>query len=579
MTLESLEDLILKPEVENALFAQFKRVSPLAAYDQIPIEYDENGTILNFEATTEATEFGKMLLNLRPDLHEHIHLFNVSNGSGKSVALSYTLALFLTDTHPTVNHKGIPAEYWLITNTHLLKTEYTKAFFQSPGILGRMDDVKSKAGSTILLPNGQSARIRAYWNGDGLLERIENVTNGKKILCFSFNQGDQTYAGQQPLVVCVDEMGEQAKKKNAANSFSENKWLEIINRVGRHAPHRGKWLILMCFTLVFEDWLKKVMRRIKKEGMIIPSIHPTKSVARVVQGKFKNPYLNNETLDVARWNYQTLGREDQIRIRQEGQGDEDPFLVFQDFNRPQRISITETQQYLKRSKIEKGWEFWEGIDPGFSDKCAVLFFLSHPIEGLILLDEIYVSNHTVDEVARLIKAKEEQWEFPIEIKRIFDPNYIKMTRMESEGLSNLKRWRKAGISGIPCPVRGRSYDSLFTVIKKNLLKYSEICKNFENELESHRKDEWGIPLEKDYNHAIDACRYVVNYYYMSYFNKYHSLDDEIEDTTPAWKKQYELEKSQALSALASQTSSNLASNEFFDSNLKLDDFIDDFDFF
>lgn len=573
----TLDDLMFKPEVEKALFEQFSRVAPLAAYNTIPYEYDDNGEITNLDVATEATEFGQVLLNLRPDLNEHILISNLANGSGKSVALAYTLALLLTDSHPTVDHKGIDGDIWLITNTDLLKTEYTKFLFESPGILGNKEESKTKNGTTILLPDNTTARIKAYWSGDGLLERIENVTNNKKILCYSFNQGDQSYAGKSPLVVCIDEMGERSKKRNASNTFTEDKMAEIINRVGRSYKFKGKWLIIMTFTIIFEEWVRKLIRTIKKGEFIIPEINPDRQCAKLVQGKMSNPYLNMETINVAKKFYQIIGREDQIRIRHEGRGDEDPFLVFPEFNRPKRISVTDVRLLVQRAKNEKGWEFFEGIDPGWSDVCAVNFFLAHPIEGLFMIDEIYANHQTVNEIAALIRAKEDIWGIPSGVKRIFDPNYIKMTRMESEGLSNLKRWRKEGISGVPCPIRGRSYDSYYTLIKKDLLKYSEICKNYEMELENHKKDEHGIPLEKDVNHSHDATRYVINYYYMHYFKKYHTDDrTQEDDLTPMWKKQYQLEKQHALASLNKQNNSySQDDNSFFDTDLSSDDFIDD----
>lgn len=918
----TLDDLMFKPEIEKALFEQFSKVAPLAAYNTIPYEYDDNGEITNLDVATEATEFGQHLLNLRPDLNEHILIANLANGSGKSVALAYTLALLLTDSHPTVDHKGIDGDIWLITNTDLLKTEYTKFLFESPGILGNKEESKTKNGTTILLPNNTTARIKAYWSGDGLLEKVENVTNNKKILFYSFNQGDQSYAGKaqslnssiltemgwvtfkdikvgdlvktpdgkdttiigikdwenrpiykvhfndgsiveadenhlwqvqtnwlrecsnsitqlttielkkrleknkkqrisvplsninfqhrptiinpyllgillgdgclrdsvgvptittedlfisnyitqnfdtyikskkgteakdiriknqklkdnlkelnlwntisnnkfipeeykyntkevrleilrglmdtdgyisriqdkyarktvdycsvskqlaedvafivkslggiakiktkiptythkgekkqgqlayivsftlpnnpfklprkfdifeglepkttrnkyitkiefdridatrcvtledtkglyitdgitvthnSPLVVCIDEMGERSKKRNSANTFTEDKMAEIINRVGRSYKFKGKWLIIMTFTIIFEEWVRKLIRTIKKGEFIIPEINPDRQCAKLVQGKMSNPYLNMETINVAKKFYQIIGREDQIRIRHEGRGDEDPFLVFPEFNRPQRISVTDVRLLMQRAKNEKGWEFFEGIDPGWSDVCAVNFFLAHPIEGLFMIDEIYANHKTVNEIASLIRAKEDMWGIPAGVKRIFDPNYIKMTRMESEGLSNLKRWRKEGISGSPCPVRGRSYDSYYTLIKKDLLKYSEICKNYEMELENHKKDEHGIPLEKDVNHSHDATRYVINYYYMHYFKKYHTDDrNEEDDLTPMWKKQYQLEKQHAIAALNKQTNSYSSDdNSFFDSDMSSDDFVDD----
>jgi hypothetical protein len=320
------------------------------------------------------------------------------------------------------------------------------------------------------------------------------------------------------------------------------------------------------------------MRAIKKDQFIIPTIHPTKSIARLVQGKMNNPYLNSETIDIAKRTYEILGRHDQIRIRQEGKGDEDPLLVFQEYARPKKITVSEVAAIQKRAKIEPGWEYFVGIDPGWADACAVNFFLAHPLEGLFLIGEIYGTKKTVEEMSLLIKEKEQLLGFPLGVRRIFDPNYIKKTTQESEGKSNLRRWTQAGVYGIPCPTRGRSYDSLFTLIKNDLLKYSEVCVQFEEELQVHKKDEWGNPLEKDQNHSIDATRYVANYYHLHFFKKYHQPDEGSPyDNLPEWKKEYLMQQDLVRKA-RSKRNENFDDLKFFDTDFEASELIDDTDY-
>lgn len=572
--LQSFEDNSEKAFIEEELFSLYRKQSPLAAYNKIPFKFDEKGNLLNREVATEATKFGKELLNIRPDLGEHLIIANLPNGVSKSFSMAYTLALVLTDSHPTIDLKGIPGDIWLLTNSNLLKTEYPKIFFDDPAILGSREDTKKPEGSTILLPDGSTCNIRATYTNDGILETIENKTNGKKIRCFSYQQNEQIFAGQNPISCFVDESGEKTKKRNAANTLTLAKMNEIISRIGRNGRCKGKFVIVMAFTFIFEDWIRQIIRKIRQGKFIVPLIHPTRTCAKLIEGitSADNPYLNREQQAFARVFFELTDQFDEIKKRQDGNDLEDPLSVFPEYNRPYKMTIEEVELIKARAKKESGWLFLEGIDPGLRDYCSVLFCLAHPLEGLFLVDEIAEPSLTLDEIAFKIKQKENLLGFPMKVTRIFDPNHIKKTTQE-QGMSNLQRWQQVQIHGIPCPVRDRSYDSIFTMIKKNLLKYSPVCTRLDKEIENHKKDEFGRPLDKGGDDAIDSMRYLVNWYHFHYWNKYHAIDEETgQDVMPQWKKEFELAKQEALAMRAAQANQNNNNLVLFGSAIPFDSF-------
>ena len=576
--LEEMEDNSQKELIEEELFSLYRKQSPLAAYDKIPFKFDDVGNLLNRDAATEATKFGKELLGIRPDLGEHLIIANLPNGVSKSYSMAYTLALLLTDSHPTIDMRGIEGDIWLLTNSNLLKTEYPKIFFDDPAILGSREDTRKPEGSTILLPNGTTCNVRASYTNDGILETIENKTNGKKIRCFSYQQNEQIFAGQSPIACFIDESGEKTKKRNASNTLTLHKMNEIISRIGRNGSCKGKFVIVMAFTFIFEDWIRQIIKKIRQGKFIVPFIHPTRSCAKLIEGitSADNPYLNKEQQAFSRVFWELTEQFDEIKKRQDGNDLDDPLAVFPEYNRPYRMTVDEVELVKERAKKEAGWLFLEGIDPGLRDYCSVLFCLVHPLEGLFIIDQVAEPNLTLDEIAYKIKTKESQLGFPMRVTRIFDPNHIKKTTQE-QGVSNLQRWQQVQLNGIPCPVRDRSYDSIFTMIKKGLLKYSPVCVRLDKEIDNHKKDENGIPIDKGGDDAIDSMRYLVNWYHFHYWQKYHAADEETgEDLMPQWKKEFEFAKQEAMARKASMQSNNIRNLGVFGGSLSTDSFETDY---
>jgi hypothetical protein len=161
---------------------------------------------------------------------------------------------------------------------------------------------------------------------------------------------------------------------------------------------------------------------------------------------------------------------------------------------------------IELSKKEPGWMFVETIDPGWRDKCAVLFALCHPVKGIFLLDEIYQSGLTVPKISSLVKSIEyHKFENRKVDKRMYDPNHIRKTTQESP-VANYKLWKDSGLPGEPAfHSRDRSYDRMFELLSRGLIAYAPIsCTGLDRELRVHRKDSSGVPEEKGSNHCFVA---------------------------------------------------------------------------
>lgn len=527
-----------------------KREFPHLVYDSVDIEWDDSGSHIKNRDTVSALSNWQrhVMYNLCPKERPFI-LSHMTNGSGKSYLLALKLVLLLLDDHPSLS-KGfmhIKGNFILLTNTSLLKSDYPNMFFNSPGFLGKDKIYKEQGFNMVRDSKGNYHKIVVKRGSDGMLSHIINETNGKSIRCFSYAVNEQKLAGSSPLSIFCDEFGDLTTTSNAsgANKFTVGKFNELSVRVGRDSRVGDNWVFCMFFTLTLgESWIEDIIDHARGGGAIeslnkernLPLDTRNIELIDSVPSVEANPFLNKSTIAFATGISEITGQAELMMKRLITTDGDDPSIVFPRKHRPIKISAQEGAEILEASKKEPGWMFVESIDPGWRDKCSVLFIMCHPVKGIYVLHEIYESGLTVPQVASRVKHIEYTYfenrkpEF-----RFFDPNHIHKTTQESP-VANYKLWKANGLEGIPArhSRADKSYDRIFELLFKNLVKYTPInCKGLDMELRKHRRDIHGIPEERQNNHSIDALRYVCNWFYEDYAKKIHlTVEKEMTEIPP-----------------------------------------------
>jgi len=521
---------------KEAVLRMAKELLPHIMYDKIPIQYDDRGHIKNKELASTIWGWQRdIIYNLKPG-DTPIVISHLTNGSGKTFVITLSLSLLLIDDHPSLSagFMGVKGEFWLLTNPSLLKTEYPKAFLRNPGFLGKEDDYKRDGYYDIVNSRGETHRLKIIKDSKGDLEAIVNTTNGKSIRFWSYSVNEQKLAGHNPLSIFCDEFGDKTTTSAAtgANRLTWGKFEEMIVRCGRNHLAGNNWVFCLFFTLTLgESWIEDLIDLAKDGKAIIPAfnkllhqpedhqcIHLVKGTATT-----ENPFINKSTIEIALGLGELLGRTESLARRLISTDNDDPNLVFPRTCRPKRLDIQAKQDLIKQARSEPGWMFVESIDPGWSDKCSVLFTLVHPIKGIYILDEFYGSGYTVNQVAAIVKEKEvlEFDSLAVQL-RLYDPHHIRKTTQESP-VPNYKRWKDAGLPGRSAMwSRDRSYNQMFELLLRDLVYYyPSNCKGLDREIRVHRKNEHGIPEEKANNHSIDALRHICNWFHEVYAKKIH----------------------------------------------------------
>jgi len=523
---------------ERAAIIKFaKQNYPHLVYDSVAIEWDEDHREIKNKDTVSAL-YGwqkEVMYNLNPK-ETPIVISHLTNGSGKTHLLTLMLTLLLIDDHPSLSpgFMGIKGEFWLLTNTSLLKTEYPKAFLKNPGFLGSEDVYKNGGLYTISNSRGEKFQIKCNKDNEGTVSSFENITNGKSIKFWSYAVNEQKLAGHNPLSIFCDEFGDKTTTNSAsgANRLTWGKFEEMIVRCGRNHSAGNSWVFCLFFTLTLgEAWIEDMIDLAKDNRMIIPDLNKQRNLpddhqcVHLVKGTAttENPFINKSTIQVALGLGDLLGRGEGLARRLLSTDGDDPNLVFSRERRPKRLTISEAKDIIEKSVHEAGWMFVQSIDPGWRDKCAVLFTLCHPIKGIYVLDEIYASGLTVPKVAAMVKNIEYlKFDNKHVDKRLYDPNHIGKTTQESP-VANYKLWKDSGLPGIPARnSRDRAYDRMFELIYRGLINYeASSCPGLDREIRVHRKDANGVPEERQNNHSIDALRYICNWFYEDYAKKIH----------------------------------------------------------
>lgn len=538
------EDAIVK----EALLKEFRHSFPHLAIDRIPIEYDTEGKISNRSLATELNSFQREFFYDVNPLETGMVIANLPNRSGKSWLLAATLTLLLIDDHPTLRFDGVKGDFWLLTNSSLLKTEYPKMFMKDPAFIGREEEFREEERDpvtgkviyqgfkTLMDSKGVGHKIKKVINSENQLEGFVNLSTGKAIRFWSFGVNEQKLAGSSPLSVFCDEMGDKVttSKASGANKFTLDKLGEILVRVGSDSRLEGKALIVLFFTLTLgEVWLENLLQLAKDGGGRCKFIgvdgqdHQVRLVPKTPFTSFDNPYYNKTAGSFAYGLFKLLGHENIMSQRLLDPSQEDSELVFPSARRPLALAPDEIIDYPKKYKSGAiGWKFIEAIDPGKADATACLMSLCHPVEGIIVTQEVYERRKTVPMLAQMIKAKETNFFGKEPDERYFDKHYINKTSLENP-TANIVYWNQCGLRGKNAVAKDRSYDKMFELIALGLIKYDpKACPGLHNELRKHKYVN-GVPDHISHCDAVDALRYIANWYHDQYYNKIHVLQEKV----------------------------------------------------
>lgn len=524
-------------DIEKAAVIKYaKQNFPHLVYDLVPLEFDDKGNVKNKDTASAIWGWQRdIIYNLKPKETPFV-ISHLTNGMGKSYVIGLSLTLLLLEDHPALSKgfEGLKGDIWLITNSSLLKSEYIKIFFQSPGFLGEKSHYDKYKTKEVENSRGEKFVIKPTYSAEGALESIQNLTTGKNIKFYSYAINEQKLAGHNPLSIFCDEFGDVTKTGAAtgANRLTWGKVAEMLVRCGRNHLVADNWVFCMFFTLTLgETWIENVLEECRNGTACIPELNVARGLPETFQNVMyvkagdtrSNPFINKSTISAALGFAKLAGQEGSMDRRLIDASGEDPSIVFPRSCRPTKLSIEKVQGLLESSKGEPGWALVESIDPGWRDKCAIIFALCHPVKGIFILNEFYRSGYTVPKVAEVVKQIEYSFFGNRKVDmRLYDPNHIKKTTQESP-VANYTLWRNSGLSGIAAKwSKDRAYDRMFELILRELVYYYPLnCEGLDKELKAHRKDQYGVPEAAGYNHSIDAMRHICNWYYELYAKKIH----------------------------------------------------------
>jgi len=481
------------------------------------------------------------------DHPDHLYIVDDCIVTHNTYCIGLSLALALTDQHPSLDLKGITGDIWLLSNSNLMKTVYPDMFFKDPAFLGRKEVYDKQGYCEIPAENGKCFhKLKLIRDGTDIVG-IENTTNGKNIRFFTYAMNMQKFAGAQPLSIFCDEMGDAtfSSKAVGANKFTREKFFEMAVRCGRNYKVDKKWVFCLFFTLTLgEPWIEDLIDTAREGKAIIPGINNDEACVMLIDNMRTkdNPFISRSTIDFAFGLGNLLGMGQEISRRLISTDSDDPHLVFPRTSRPVNLTHEEVDDLLKRFATEPGWQFVEVIDPGWSDKCSVIFALVHPIKGIHIVHEFYESGRTVPQVAAAVHLIEQTYFKRIPHLRLYDPHHITKTTQESP-VANYKLWRDSGMPGQSAIwSKDRSYDRMFELIFDKFTKfYPSNCKGLDRELRTHRKDAYGVPDEKG-AHSVDNLRHLSNWFYERFYKKVFKIGGEkqiISQEKAAWLEKLE----------------------------------------
>jgi hypothetical protein len=550
---QNTEDSIAKNEVLKAL----KKVAPLATFNKIPLEYDKKGKATNLEVATEASGVSRAVVDFRTDMGIHLYLSSCGNGSGKSFAMYWLAVALLTNSHPNINLGESKNPIGFMSNSRLIQEEFPKsaAFW-----LGDMEKLKSSEGCEVINPKGEVHVIKALTK-DGKVNGFRNVTLGRDLMTFTYNQNWQALAGYNFSSFLIDEFGEIGKSGEEENTLTKKKFYELLVRVGRNGTDKHR-LFALFFTIIPADWVYTLMDDIRagKIAKTNPETGETRPFAKVLDGfsARNNPYINREQQEEFEVIARSLGDEDEISLRVHGEQQYDRSAVFPPFRRPIALTnknrevstpegkliqvFSKTEVIEKIQKKEVGWRWIIGMDSGIMDKFSYLIAAVHPIHGVYILDGISGKGLVIEDAVALIKEKEANLKLKNDllVGRYFDRSSYKKRSQESPTPA-YEIWQKNGIYAVESVSLTRDYNSIYTLIDRNLLFYSDSLRDLDKEIRRHKMDDNGKPLAKGGDDNIDAMRYIADAYHQLYYKQYHLAQEKI-STEPEWKIKRRLEE-------------------------------------
>jgi hypothetical protein len=570
-------------EAKQYMLANLKKHYPNLFINTIPFIKDDKGKVINADRATELNEFQKRVVyGLKPET-KPIVLGKLVNRLGKSYSICINLTLLILEDHPKLDHRGIKGDYLLMTNGKLLRSEYPKVFFNSPGLLGQqseyVEDFTDATGKviarnchTILNSRGEKHVLRIVKDTDNQLDAIENLTTGKKIKFFSYGQNYQAVAGQSFLSAFLDEVGDDTKtdKAKGAHGLTLEKFQELLVRVGSSQQVEGNYIFMILFSLSLnQTWLDDLVELARDGRAIITELNDKEQIIDLITGYTSkdNPYYNPQVFHLALGLSRLLGdkpgREMERRLLDTGL--EDTAIVFPRNLRPTPIESLEVDKYIQRWKTSKHeWMFVEAVDPGMRDKMGVLYALMHPVEGIVICREIYKERLPVETACAMIKHIQDTV-FGEEPKHRWFDKYSIFKTSQEQPLAKASYWQKhLG----KYPEKGvqpdRSYDRMFEIIGKNLVKYDKThCEGFDLELRKHKNDpNTGLPKESDCNHLIDCFRIISNFFYDRYYKPYQLSETSVSlaDLSPE-RQHYTMMRNWAVGKLQSRSAQKYEDGE------------------
>lgn len=541
----------------NEVLKTLKKIAPLATWDRIPLVYDNKGNALNTEVATEAVGLSRAVADLRTDLGIHFYMCSCGNGSGKSFSMYWLAVALLTNSHPNISLEDSKNPIGFMSNSRLIQEEFPKSVAMW---LGDIEKLKSPEGCEVVNPKGEKHIIKALTK-DGKINGFRNITLGRDLMTFTYNQNWQALAGYNFSSFLIDEFGEIGKSGEEENTLTKKKFYELLVRVGRNGIDRNNFLFCLFFTIIPSDWVYELMDSIREGKLTITDEKTGDKIpfAKVLDGfsAKNNPYINRSQQKMFESIAMSLGDEDEVKLRIDGDKPYDPDSVFPPFKRP--VSITEEpreyttpggvvlnvlgkKEVLKMIQSKQpGWKWICALDPGVRDKFVYLIAAAHPILGCFIIDSISGRGLTLEEAAELIKQKEKHLGINSDnlLGRYFDRFSFKKTSMEST-TPVYEHWQNKGIYCQESVSITRDYDAIFTLIGHNLLHYSADLTELDKEIKKHRTDRnTGKPYSKGGDDHIDAMRYIADVFHKFYYKSYH-LAQVNKDTRPPWKIKREI---------------------------------------
>lgn len=386
---------------------------------------------------------------------------------------------------------GINEDIWWLRGVHPYRP------VPEPPVIGRITTVDFKNGANkIIIPNLKqwvppSLLINGSWEDSyNKSDHVLHCENGSELEIMSYDQELEKFAGVPRHFTHFDE-------EPPKDIFGECK--------ARLVDYSGSWWMTMTpvegMTWTFDEIFE-------------PSEHGQNPLIEIIKASpFGNSHLKKESILEL---LEGLGEEEK-QIRGAGIYIAIGGLVFKFYDVRRHVIPAKTPP--------AHWTHYISLDSGFNNPTAVMWHAVAPNGIVITYDEIYVREHTVEMVAKLIKEKEQHYREQFGIVpflKIADPA-IKQ-RSAVTGLSIQIEYAQYGHNFALGQTRSvdAGLDKMNNYFRVDMWFVTENCPNLQKELRKYRRDQFSTskmreknnkkesPVKKD-DHAIDSSRYFFSF--------------------------------------------------------------------